>query len=223
MDAVTGVYDARKSMFVERLIKEGEEGRVDFDILHFLKEFNGLSNYYTTSSCSGRIMLVSAHSLSFAKGRGLAKVVAKWHRPVTLGEVLRALDRGSNLWLLARGPILHVVARDLESALELAGLAKEAGFKRGGILSVKEWGVVVEIESDDRLDVPIKINGELITRDNRELGEIVDAANETLMFGKIRLTRLIRLIESRFFGRDYGHYDDEPVPYRVFKRNLQGG
>lgn len=222
LNAVTNIYDIRKRRFVERLIKEGEAGKVDFDILHFLKEFNTLSNYYTTSSCSGRIMIVSAFSLSFAKGKGLTKIIAKWHRPVTLSEVMSALSHGDNLWLLVRGPILHVVARDLNSALEFANLAREAGFKRGGILSIKEWGVVIEIESDDRLDVPVKVNGELILGE-RSLSEMIDVANETLMFGKLRLTRLIRLIESKFFNRSYAEYSDEPVPYRVFKRGINWG
>jgi len=219
LKTVAEVYETRKRKFVDRLIREGEEGRVDFDIFDFLREFNELSNYYTTSSCSGRIMIVDAFSLSFAKGRGLAKILAKWHRPVTLSEVLGAINSGVNLWLLTRGPILHVVAKDVESAMDLTRLAKDAGFKRSSILSIKDWGVVIEIESDDRLDIPIKVNGELLLNNN-QLSEIINAANETLMFGKLRLVRLIKLIESRYFNRNYSQDNEALVPYRVFKRWL---
>ncbi|ABW01556.1 tRNA-wybutosine modification methyltransferase TYW3 [Caldivirga maquilingensis] len=219
LSTVADVYEVRKSRFVERLIKEGEEGKVDFDIFDFLREFNTLSNYYTTSSCSGRIMIINAFSLSFAKGRGLAKILAKWHRPVTLSEVLSVVNNGANLWLLTRGPILHVVARNMESAVDLSKLAKDAGFKRSSILSIKDWGVVIEIESDDRLDIPIKINGNLLFNNN-QLNEIINTANETLMFGKLRLVRLIKLIESRYFNRSYSQDNEALVPYRVFRRGL---
>lgn len=211
------VFEERKRRFVDRLYREIGEGRVDFDIVDFLKEVNKVDGLYTTSSCSGRIMVVNAKSLSFAKGRGLVKIVAKWHRPVTIGEVRAALGLGDNLWLMVRGPIIHTVARDMGMAIRFMNIAKEAGFKRSSIISVKDWGIVIETESDDRLDLPIKIDGSLV---NSNLESIIDVANETLMFGKFRLARLIRLVEEGFMGRSYGADYVDIAPYRVFKRTM---
>ena len=209
------MFEERKARFVERLLKEGSEGRVDFDLFDFLIYFNkSTQDYYTSSSCSGRIILAAARHLSFAKSKGGVKAIAKWHRPITPSELVNSMPPQGDLWLLVRGPIIHFIARDLDKAIELSKVAMEAGFKRGGILSIKEWGVVVEVESDDRLDVPLRIGGKAVYSD---LAPIVDLANETLMFGKIRLSNLIRLIEYRLLKRDVDPTLIKPKPYREFK------
>lgn len=196
-------FDARKSIFVKRLIEEGNQHRVDFDIYDFLLTFNkSLNDYYTTSSCSGRIALAKAPRLSYSKGSGLFKFVAKWHRPVTYSEIINVINEvgDGDVWLLVRAPIMHFVARDLNGALRILRIAREAGFKHSGIYSVTHDGVVVEVQGEDRFEVPIVINGRLIVP-TEELRRIVDVANETLIFGKFRLAHLIRLIEVKLLGR----------------------
>lgn len=196
-------FDARKAVFVRRLIDEGSQHRVDFDIYDFLLTFNkSLSDYYTTSSCSGRIALAKAPRLSYSKGLGLFKFLIKWHRPVTYGEVADAISRVGDgyVWLLVRAPIMHFVARDLNGALRILRIARDAGFKHSGIYSVTHDGVVVEVQGEDRFEVPIMIDGKLIMP-MEGLRHVVDIANETLMFGKFRLAHLIRLIEVELLGR----------------------
>ncbi|MCG2863344.1 MAG: hypothetical protein L7H10_03605 [Vulcanisaeta sp.] len=198
-------FDARKSIFVERLIEEGAQGRVDFDIYDFLVAFNkSLSDYYTTSSCSGRIALAKTPRLSYTKSSGLFKFIVKWHRPVTYNEVLNVLSNAGDgdVWLLVRAPIMHFVARNMDGALTILRIAREAGFKHSGIYSITHDGVVVEVQGEDRFEVPIMINGELIVSLDG-LRKLVDVANETLIFGKFRLAHLIRLIEVRLMGKDW--------------------
>ncbi len=194
----------RKAIFIERLMREAREGRVDFDIYDFLLEFNKrLGDYYTTSSCSGRICVVEARRFSFSKGRGGFRFVEKWHRPVTIGEVLNVLKKveGDNVWLIARAPILHVVARDVEKALRLMDIARRAGFKRACIFSIGDKGVVIEIQGEDRIDIPVIIDGVwVLTREG--LGKAVELVNEALMFGKFRLASFIRLVEVELMGRE---------------------
>ncbi|WP_054843409.1 tRNA(Phe) 7-((3-amino-3-carboxypropyl)-4-demethylwyosine(37)-N(4))-methyltransferase [Vulcanisaeta souniana] len=205
-------FDARKSIFVKRLIEEGIQRRVDFDIYDFLLAFNkSLSDYYTTSSCSGRIALAKATRLSYSKGSGLFKFITKWHRPVTYSEVANVINGISDddVWLLVRAPIMHFIARDLNGALKILRIARETGFKHSGIYSVTRDGVVVEVQGEDRFEVPLVINGKLIT-DIDKLRDIIDIANETLMFGKFRLAHLIRLIETRLLGKELG---DMPKTY----------
>jgi tRNA wybutosine-synthesizing protein 3 len=145
-----------------------------------------------------------APRLSYSKGSGLFKFIVKWHRPVTYSEVVNALNgiEGSDIWLLVRAPIMHFVARDLHGALAILRMAREAGFKHSGIYSVTRDGVVVEVQGEDRFEVPIVINGRLITPTD-ELKRLIDIANETLMFGKFRLAHLIRLIETKLLGKDW--------------------
>ncbi|MGC9152493.1 MAG: tRNA(Phe) 7-((3-amino-3-carboxypropyl)-4-demethylwyosine(37)-N(4))-methyltransferase [Vulcanisaeta sp.] len=196
-------FDSRKSIFLKRLMEEGAQNRVDFDIYDFLLTFNkSLNDFYTTSSCSGRIALAKAPRLSYSKGSGLFKFVVKWHRPVTYGEVMNVLSNidSGDVWLLVRAPIIHFVARDIHGALMILRMAREAGFKHSGIYSVTHDGVVVEVQGEDRFEVPIIVNGRsLVSMDGMK--RIIDIANETLMFGKFRLIHLLRLIEARLLGR----------------------
>ncbi len=200
-------FDARKAVFIRRLIDEGSQHRVDFDIYDFLLTFNkSLNNYYTTSSCSGRIALARAPRLSYSKGSGLFKFLVKWHRPVTYGEVINIINGISDgdAWLLVRAPIMHFVARDLSGALKMLRIARDAGFKHSGIYSVTRDGVVVEVQGEDRFEVPIIIDGKLIMDVDR-LRDVIDIANETLIFGKFRLAHLIRLIETRLLNKELGN------------------
>ncbi|MFP3484657.1 MAG: hypothetical protein RXO23_01635, partial [Vulcanisaeta sp.] len=124
--------------------------------------------------------------------------------PVTYNEVLNVLSNAGDgdVWLLVRAPIMHFVARNMDGALTILRIAREAGFKHSGIYSITHDGVVVEIQGEDRFEVPIMINGELIVSLDG-LRKLVDVANETLIFGKFRLAHLIRLIEVRLMGKDW--------------------
>ncbi len=188
----------RKRSFIERLRREHAQGLVDFDLVDFLLKFNELAeDYYTTSSCSGRIILAETKRLSLAKSSHEFRFIRKWHRPVTLSEVVDIIQSENyrNVWLLVRAPIIHFAARTLQHALKLLRIAQAAGFKHSGIISIREDGeVIIEVQADDRLDVPIIVEGNmLLSRD--KLRELIDLANETLMIGKIRLANLIGLIE----------------------------
>ncbi|WP_252900877.1 tRNA-wybutosine modification methyltransferase TYW3 [Vulcanisaeta sp. JCM 14467] len=105
-----------------------------------------------------------APRLSYSKGSGLFKFIVKWHRPVTYSEVINVISGISegDAWLLVRAPIMHFVARDLNGALKILRIARDAGFKHSGIYSVTHDGVVVEVQGEDRFEVPIMINGSLI-------------------------------------------------------------
>ena len=198
------VFKQRKEAFVKRLHDELARGLVDFDIADFLVRFNELAeDYYTTSSCSGRIILAETRRLALAKSSHEFKFIKKWHRPVTVQEILRELEGKSyeNVWLLVRAPIIHFAAKNMELALRLLRLAQNVGFKHSGIISVREDGeVIVEVQADDRLDLPLIIQGRWVVNRDR-LQDIVELANETLMIGKLRLVNLIGVIEQEILRR----------------------
>jgi len=221
MPIINTCFEQRKRSFIERLRREYEQGLVDFDIADFLFKFNELArDYYTTSSCSGRIILAETRRLSLAKSSHEFKFIKKWHRPVTLRELLDVLECGEyrNVWLLVRAPIIHFAARSVDHALRLLKIAQSAGFKHSGIISVREDGeVIVEVQADDRLDIPLIIDGKaMFSREH--LGELVDLVNETLMIGKIRLANLIGLIERDILNTyDYKPFELSKIKtYREF-------
>ncbi len=211
-------FQQKKKSFMERLAKETEMGRVDFDLIDVLNSINALPNYYTTSSCSGRIMIAKAERLGFAKSNNLFSFIAKWHRPITVNEVSNVIVGLNNAWLMVRSAIFHVVARSMEDAELLLRLARMAGFKHSGISTIRDWGYLVELLGEDRLDVPLKVHGVDMFS---SLNPIVDAANEVLIFAKLRLVDLIRLIERELMNADYPLIRISKVPYRAFKSGIK--
>ena len=185
-----GEWKQRKEYFINRLKRELKEGRVDIDILPLLESINELENFYTTSSCSGRIQVYCAELPGDKFG---LKTLVKWHRVITtdeLKEVLRKSDC-KNIWLAVLPPIIHVVAKDVESANLMLHIARDAGFKHSGILSVKPERIVIEITGSERIELPIKLNNTQIVPESA-LEDIVRAANEMLKITKKKLSRLRR-------------------------------
>jgi len=114
-------FDARKSVFVRRLVEEGAHGRVDFDIYDFLLIFNkSLSDYYTTSSCSGRIALAVAPRLRDLRSAGSWVEVAGYlkepvpERVLGLASVTADNEAPLHLFLLEHkggGPVRDTYSR----------------------------------------------------------------------------------------------------------------
>lgn len=187
LDLGGGTFDRDKGRAIDNLFRALERGVVDPDAIPLLSLLNSFEDYYTTSSCSGRIQLAATY-LPGEKFRML--VIAKWHRPILTEELVQAVRacKHADIWLSVQGPIFHVVCRHLESALKLLAAAREAGFKHSGIMWVSDH-VVVEIVSADRVETPLKLNGVQVVYED-VLEEFVARANAVLKRAKERLSAL---------------------------------
>jgi len=189
-----GEWHIRKKHFLERLEKDLKIGRLDKDIYGLLKTINSIEYYYTTSSCSGRIQVYA----SKIPGRKFEiKTIGKWHRPISLDELLEVLKDCpyEDIWLAVLPPILHVVARNVEKANRLLHLAREAGFKHSGILSVKNERVIMELTSSERIETPLRMRGVWIFSDENLL-ELIRRANELLLVTKRKIRKFEELLKS---------------------------
>ncbi|ASJ03833.1 tRNA(Phe) 7-((3-amino-3-carboxypropyl)-4-demethylwyosine(37)-N(4))-methyltransferase Taw3 [Thermococcus barossii] len=181
-------FDEQKAKAMEDLRKALAENKVDEDIIPLLEKLNALENYFTTSSCSGRISVMEMPDF----GDKVNSVwLGKWHREVELGEVIEAIKKHSSgqLWFMVRSPILHVGARTLEDAVRLLNLAIGLGFKYSNIKSVSHRKLLVEIRSTERMDVPLGAEGELWV-DEAYIERIVAIANSQVRRFKGKLKRL---------------------------------
>ncbi|WP_297090088.1 hypothetical protein [Thermococcus sp.] len=181
-------FDEQKARAMAGLRKALEEGKVDGDIIPLLDKINSLENYFTTSSCSGRISVMEMPDF----GDKVNSVwLGKWHREVSVEEVLEAIGRHEKgqLWFLVRSPILHVGARTMEDAVRLLNLTIGLGFKYSNIKSVSHKKLLVEIRSTERMDVPLGEGGELWI-DEEYVERIVDLANAQVRRFKGKLKRL---------------------------------
>lgn len=166
------------------------EGKVDKEIVDLLSLINSFEQYYTTSSCAGRIVLIELPELGDKES---ANILGKWHSVVNVEQVMKALEKvRSNGYLSAQSPIIHVACRTLDDAVALRNLAVNCGFKNSSIKSISKE-ITVEILSTERMDVPIARDGEIFP--SREYLEfIVENANQCLRRGRRKLERLVKML-----------------------------
>ena len=148
-----------KKQAIQKLTTAKLEEKVDNKILPMLDLINSLNQYYTTSSCAGRIVLLELPCIGDKKN---ASFLGKWHRPIQKEELSNAIEQAKKgwIWFLAQSPILHVGAKDIYDADKLIKLSIKCGFKNTGIRSLGKK-IIIEICSTERLDSPIGKDGKL--------------------------------------------------------------
>ncbi len=169
-----------------------KEGKVDKDIINLLDLINSFSHFYTTSSCSGRIVVISIPEIGDKKN---AVFLGKWHSMVDVEDVRNAIEKYENgyLFLLMQSPIIHVVCEDLNHAKSLMQIALECGFKYTSIKKIDKRGVLIEILSTENLHIPLGIDGRIIV-DGKDIEFFVEMANKMLLRSKRKLKCLERKI-----------------------------
>ncbi len=187
--------------YKEKALREFNKAKslklIDKKILSLLEFINSLPDFYTTSSCSGRITIDS---------EGNKKKDHLWllktHKTLKLDDfinTLKLIEKNKNLLsnahLKVDSFILHVGARDLDKACEFLSLVKKVGLKRTGIIQVKPR-ILIEIVGLDRLDIPIFEKKFLIKTDEGSLKILVDLVNKKLVKNWERIYLLESALKS---------------------------
>ena len=182
-----------KARALKKLEESQVENNIDDRILPVLNMINALDDYYTSSSCAGRIVLLEIPSIGDKKN---AVFLGKWHRKIEPEEVLEASKKASKgfLWLLAQSPIIHIGAKTLVAADKMLKLAISAGFKHSGLKSIGK-NIVVEVVSTERLDAPIGREGRLFC-DNEYIDLLVEICNEIMDRSILKLSRFEDKLEK---------------------------
>ena len=156
-------------------------GKWDEKIISLCNKINKSDNYYTTSSCSGRIVLMieqekKSYNLFLEISHGL--ISFNWLKN-NLNKIIK--NKKLNKLLIkfkCEPPILHVVCRNLESASLFLEKAKSSGMKHSGIHYIGK-SIILEINGDDRLEFPIFSKNKILVDDNF-LKLIVKESNKKL-------------------------------------------
>jgi len=162
---------------------KSNEGSWDKKILGLCNKINKSKDYYTTSSCAGRIVLLKGEI-----DKQPNAFLFKTHKKTTLKEIEGALESikdYSGLVEFKQSPcILHVACETIEKAQKLVTEAKLAGWKYSGIMSTRRN--MVELHSTEHMDFPIMLNGKVLV-DSDFLKVAVEEANKRLerVWGKI--------------------------------------
>ena len=177
--------DSKKSSLL-KLQTAIKENKVDPGILSILDLINKSEDYYTSSSCFGRTVLLEIPSIGNKKE---AKFLGKWHRTIDVNEVISSVKNAESgqLWLLSQSPIIHITAKSINAADKMLKSAIGCGFKNSGLKSIGKK-IIVEILSTERLDSPIGKEG-MLSCNQAHLELLVNISNEILKKSNLKLLK----------------------------------
>lgn len=184
-------FQIRKRLQFKKRDKS-DKGETDKKILLLIKKINSEKDYYTTSSCAGRIVLIMD---SEKKQKGL--FLLRTHEKISVAELKKALSKAvkkhKGLTYFKQEPcILHVACSSLEKAKEFLDKAKLAGWKKSGIIASKKR-IICEMASTEHIELPIADKCRIFLSDSY-LKILVSEANKKLARTWQKIRKLEKLV-----------------------------
>ena len=169
-----------------------KKGFIDKEILELVNIINKSKNYYTTSSCAGRTVLLSRKTQK--------KIDCEWlytdHKeanPKKIQEILKSPPEHPT-WLHMEPAILHVVCKDLKDAEKLLVVCKHTGFKYSGIISIGKR-ITVEVLGSDQLQTIVSDKNTLLIT-NTYLKRLIEECNTKMKRNKARIERFFEAFKT---------------------------
>ncbi|XP_043941733.1 tRNA wybutosine-synthesizing protein 3 homolog [Protopterus annectens] len=173
-----------------------KKGSVDEDIVNIVNFINGADNFFTTSSCSGRIILVDGSCESTEVQKQNCSWLYVSHQKCQKHELIAGLQKTSGGAVLKFEPfVLHVQCRRLEDAQLLHSVAINSGFRNSGITVGKKGKIMMAVRSTHCLEVPLSHRGKLLVTDEY-IGHLVQVANQKMDENKKRIDRFYSCLQS---------------------------
>jgi len=182
-------FEQEKKKQLEKTDKSSK-GSWDKKIINLINKINNNAHYYTTSSCSGRIMLIKD---SEGKKPGLFVFVS--HDKLNFAELMTEINNISFkglIWFKLDSCILHVACKSVSDAVVLLNKAKLAGWKRSGIMNIGKRNLV-ELISTETMSFPVINNCKLLVSEDF-LKLSLEKANEKLERIWLKIEKLEKLI-----------------------------
>jgi tRNA wybutosine-synthesizing protein 3 len=180
-------FDLDKKNALTKLDKS-KKGSVDHQIKSLVDLINQKQNFYTSSSCSGRIILFSAPKAG-------KKDQLEWlfvsHEKTSFTELKKQIKpTNQQLWLRQESFILHICCRTIDAASKLLTFCRNLGLKRAGINSISKK-IVVEIINTPNLNTMIGEKNEILVND-KFLKTWVREANKNMKKNKEKICFLTK-------------------------------
>ncbi len=162
------------------------QGKVDKPMESLCTFTAKTTNYYTSSCCSGRIMLLEKHGSK--KCDNLFH--RRWHRTVTFEELKEGVNESTKgkVWFKMEPFILHIGCGTIENAKKILEAMQQAGVKRGGIILAGDEKFLIEMQGTERMELIVKEDGKNLVSDEY-LKKILETANPMLENNFLRLKK----------------------------------
>ena len=181
-------FDMVKEHHKNTFEKAKKDGKMDKDFIPLCNFLTKSKNYFSASSCAGRITLVG---LDMKESKKESAFHRKWHRKVKFSEVKDGIESysGEVLWFKQEPIIFHLGTNNLENAKKILVACEKAGVKRSGIKVAKEGKFIVEIVGTHQINTPVREHSDTKLDDNY-LKYLVKKANQKFDKNKKSLKKM---------------------------------
>ncbi|XP_022084346.1 tRNA wybutosine-synthesizing protein 3 homolog isoform X2 [Acanthaster planci] len=188
-----------------------KKGSLDEEIVGLINYINDTEYLCTTSSCSGRVIIVCEDDGEVIKKKGCHWLYVS-HKMTDLDSVENSLKDLKGRAVFKFEPfILHVQCRTLEDAKLVHMVAVESGFRNSGITIGRTGKVMVAVRSTHGLEVPLSDGVQLLVS-SQYLAFLVEQANSKLWENSKRIERfytsLVKRLENYKPGSLPGAHDN---------------
>ncbi len=190
-------FTMTKKHHKETLQKAIDDKKVDEILIPFLNEVTKIPDIFTSSSCAGRIMLLSTDEL---EDKEVSHFHKRYHRTITFDELKKDLQEDTkemDIWFKVEPFIFHFGTKDYEKAKEVLRFCSEFGLKKAGIITSKDGKYIIEATATQYMALPLKANNKLLV-DEDYLHFILDRGNKKLKINYEILDRFEKEFLKKF-------------------------
>nr|XP_003411277.1 tRNA wybutosine-synthesizing protein 3 homolog [Loxodonta africana] len=171
------------------------KGSVDEDVVDIVQLLNTRDQFFTTSSCSGRILLLDGGVNGFEVQKQNCCWLLVTHKPCIKDDVIAALKKANGDAILKFEPfVLHVQCRQLKDAQLLHSAAVDSGFRNSGITVGKKGKTMMAVRSTHSLEVPLSHKGKLMVTEEY-IDFLLNIANQKMEENKKRIERFYNCLQ----------------------------
>ncbi|XP_020039651.1 tRNA wybutosine-synthesizing protein 3 homolog isoform X2 [Castor canadensis] len=171
------------------------KGSVDEDVVGLVQLLNAREQFFTTSSCAGRVLLLDGVIDGFQVQKQNCCWLLVTHKPCVKEDVMVALKKANGDAVLKFEPfVLHVQCRQLEDAQILHSVAVDSGFRNSGITVGKRGKTMLAVRSTHGLEVPLSHKGKLMVTEEY-IDFLLKIANQKMEENKKRIERFYNCLQ----------------------------
>lgn len=156
-------FEMIKARHKKTLLKAIEDKKADEPIIPDLLEIAEMPNYYTSSSCSGRSILLG---LTEDENKLDSKFLFKKHGIIKdfekVWKIVNETEQFPNIWLKSDAFIFHFGANGLDCSRKVLEVSRKAGIRRAGIMLAEDGKFMLEVIGSQSMNVPVKLNGKVL-------------------------------------------------------------
>jgi len=162
-------FQKEKNDFLSKKDKS-RKGSIDNRIKKLVNKINSLEDFYTTSSCSGRVLILS---IPKSNKKNDVQYLFHSHKKINNNEFKKILKiikskklTKDDIRFKVQPVIIHIACNNINNANKLLSVARDIGFRRSGIISIGKYKIIMELISTEKIETIISKNGKSLIDEN---------------------------------------------------------